>query len=171
MIALFLDTGIRLNELAGLTPDDILGSGSRRFLKVQGKGGKERLVPFTPPAGELLDAWLVIRASLESDRQTLFLIEPRGIQMLIRRIWMETNVHLFAHKIRHSAATNMITAGADAFTVQEILGHTNINTTKRYISMSPERISDKHAAASPFLRLLDSIEVPRQETPRRMLKR
>jgi integrase/recombinase XerC len=173
LIALFLDTGLRLGELAGLTPGDIHGSGSLRFVHVLGKGGRERLVPFTPPVGAMLDAWLAIRSLLDTDRDTIFLLEPRGIQILIRRIWLETGVHVFAHKIRHSAATNMILGGADPFTVKDILGHTQIATTLRYVSMDPKDIAAKHAAASPFLRLLDSIaQAATLPSPqRRMLRR
>ncbi len=172
LLALFLDTGLRLAELAGLTPGAIHGSGSLRFVHVLGKGGKERLVPFTPPVGALLDAWLAIRGLLPTDRATLFLLEPRGIQILLRRIGLETGVHVFAHKIRHSAATNMILDGADPFTVKDILGHTQIATTLRYVSLDPKDIAAKHAAASPFLRLLGTVgHAAPPPPPRRMLKR
>ncbi len=171
LIALLLDTGIRLGELAALRPEDIHGSGSIRYIKVWGKGNKERLVPFTPQVGALLEDWLAIRSVIETDNPTLFLLAQRGIQILVRRIWQETGVHVFSHKLRHTAATNLVRGGADPFTVKEILGHTQISTTLRYVSQAPEDISAKHAAASPFARLMASL--PQEEAPkkRRMLQR
>jgi hypothetical protein len=67
----------------------------------------------------------------------------------------------------------MILGGADPFTVKDILGHTQIATTLRYVSMDPKDIAAKHAAASPFLRLLDSIaQAATLPSPqRRMLRR
>ena len=148
LFALLLDTGIRLGELAGLTPADIV---ARQGVRVVGKGAKERFAPFTEGVAAYLDAWLAVRARCApTGDEPLFLLSRAGITTLIKRIARDTGIHLFAHKVRHTTATHLVRQNVDLHTVRKILGHTQLSTTERYLSMTHADLRAKHAAGSPF---------------------
>ena len=147
LLALLLDTGIRLGELAGLTPQMVQG----RYLRVVGKGDKERIVPFQPEAAKLLADWLKVRSAIGApETEPLFLLKYAGIVMLVKRLRRQTGVDIFPHKVRHTTATQLIRAGVDLHSVKELLGHTTITTTEAYLSLSREDLMNKHSQGSPF---------------------
>ena len=171
IFALLLDTGIRLSECANLTPEDIkYGS----HLHVTGKGDRQRVCPFSPEVGALLDRWLAIRATLSPQAgATLFLLLPHGIGQVIERLSEVSGIDVFPHKMRHTACTLMLMRGMDLFTVSKIMGHTSVLTTQGYLSLLPEDLQAKHATASPFAALQETLSA-RQVAPspiQRRLKR
>src|SRR5439155_18237596 len=148
LLAVLLDTGVRLGELAGLRPGDVLGG---QYLRVIGKGDRERIVPFTPETGRLLADWLKVRrATGAREDEPLFLLRYAGIKMLIRRLALETGIAVFPHKFRHTTATKLVRAKVDLHSVKELLGHTQLTTTEAYLSLATEDLRAKHAEGSPF---------------------
>lgn len=144
--------GIRCGELVGLNLSDL--DLSRGYLRVFGKGAKERLVPLGRPGRDALNRYLenvrqrFLSESGRVDEKAVFLNTKGGrlTDRSIRRI-VEEYVHQMAlkkkispHALRHSYATHMLEAGADLRVVQELLGHVDVSTTQIYTHLSRERI-------------------------------
>lgn len=164
IFALLLDTGMRLGECAGLTPAQIFPG----FVRVVGKGDKERLCPITPEAAHYVHEWMTIRQTLpelpdDPTGPTVFQMTSHGIGQVLDRLSAATGVKVFPHKIRHTSATLMLRRGIDLYTVKQILGHSSITTTEGYLSLCPEDIRAKHQTGSPFLALTSML--PKEETP------
>ena len=149
-------TGVRVAELCGLDVDDI--DRSRRTLRVLGKGDKERAVPYGLPASRALEDWLAVRANLVSDAagRALFVgvrgrrLNPRAVRGAVHRAAALAGVaDLGPHGLRHSAATHVLSGGADLRSVQELLGHSSLATTQRYTHVSAERLRAVYAQAFP----------------------
>lgn len=148
-------TGIRVSELCGLD----LGSvdASTRVLRVVGKGDKERVVPYGIPASRALDAWLSVRPTLvQAPTPALYLgekggrLDPRVIRGALHRVAARAGVHdLSPHALRHSAATHMLEGGADLRSIQELLGHSSLQTTQRYTHVDSRRLSAVYRRAHP----------------------
>ena len=127
--------GLRVSEAAGLRVSDIFRE--EGFLRVVGKGDKQRLVPIGEPALEAVDAYLAERPF---DSDTLFLNSKGGplsrisIFNLIKDRAIAAGIHkeISPHTFRHSFATHLVEAGADLRAVQEMLGHESILTTEIY---------------------------------------
>lgn len=149
-------TGVRVSELAGMDVGDL--DASRRTLRVLGKGDKERTVPYGLPAQHALSAWLRVRSRVAAPDAgaALFLgargrrIDPRVIREVVHRAAAAAGVpDLGPHGLRHSAATHVLSGGADLRSVQELLGHSSLATTQRYTHVSPERLRAVYAQAFP----------------------
>ena len=132
ILMLFLNCGIRRSELVGLNLTDVYED----RIRVVGKGNKERFVYFGTACRKAIDAYLPIRnQQVLTDNRALF-----GS----------------AHKLRHTAATMMLSGGVDVKTVQEVLGHENLNTTQIYTHI--ENTELKIAAEANPLSKLDYSE-------------
>lgn len=156
MIETLYATGVRISELVGLDTADL--DEAQRTLRVMGKGGKERTVPYGLPASRALSAWLEARGSLAGPQSqgALFLgarggrINPRTARDVVHRLCAAAGVpDLGPHGLRHSAATHVLGGGADLRSVQEILGHSSLATTQRYTHVSAERLRAVYAQAFP----------------------
>ena len=150
-------TGIRVSEVCSLDTTSIDQQGMT--LRVIGKGNKERVVPFTRACLSALQAWLSHgRPSLaipEAGR-ALFVgdkgrrIDPRVIRSMIHRMCAQAGVRdLAPHALRHTAATHILAGGADLRAVQEILGHSSLQTTQRYTHVDAQRLSAIYKQAHP----------------------
>ena len=156
-------TGIRVAELAGLDRTDV--DHERRTLRVTGKGDKQRTVPFGVPAADALDRWLRQgRPHLRRkepgdgpDSEALFL-GVRGGRLGVRQIRSIVDGLLESlgdtsargpHVLRHSAATHLLDGGADLRAVQELLGHSSLQTTQLYTHISIERLRQGYQQAHP----------------------
>ncbi|RWA21814.1 tyrosine recombinase XerC [Mycolicibacterium brumae DSM 44177] len=158
IVELLYATGIRVSELCGLDVDDIdVGS---RVLRVLGKGGKQRTVPFGEPAEDALRAWLDHgRAALAAPNSgAALLLGARGGRLDPRQA--RTVVHqsvsavpgapdIGPHGLRHSAATHLLEGGADLRMVQELLGHSTLATTQLYTHVTVARLRAVHDQAHP----------------------
>ena len=151
-------TGIRVGELVGLDVGDIdLG---RRTLRVLGKGGRERTVPFGAPAGRALDAWRTEgRPEIAGPAagRAVFVgarggrIDPRTVRSVVHRTVgaVEGAADIAPHGWRHTSATHVLEGGADLRAVQEILGHASLATTQIYTHVSVERLRKTYEQAHP----------------------
>ena len=149
-------TGVRVSELVGLDVADL--DHSQRTLRVLGKGRKERTVPYGLPAAKALEAWLHRRGEIcaVDAGGALFLgargrrIDPRAVRDVVHRLCAAAQVpDLGPHGLRHSAATHVLSGGADLRSVQEILGHSSLATTQRYTHVSAERLRSVYEQAFP----------------------
>ena len=159
MLELLYATGIRVSELCGIDLADV--NYSRNTVKVTGKGNKQRVVPFGDPAASALKAWRDHgRPHLLNPKKpahnALFLgarggrIDPRMVRTVVARAGKHLGVDgLGPHSLRHSAATHMLDGGADLRVVQELLGHSSLQTTQIYTHVSTTRLKQAYNQAHP----------------------
>jgi len=150
-------TGIRLRELSGLRTSDIFLP--RMVLRVMGKGAKERMAHFGEPAKFALERYLEHRKELlkgKADSGILLLnrrgepLSPRGVEYIVKKHMSKipgarTNPHAF----RHSFATHLLSRGAPLLEIKELLGHSSLSTTQRYIHLQLEQLKDTHKRTHP----------------------
>jgi len=157
----FLDTGIRLSELVQLDLADVnLGAFSLRIRR--GKGGKERHVFMGRTLFRAMRRWLDARG-YTSFQGALFVtrkgtrIDRRNVQRTIERIARRAGLNgtrVTPHLLRHTFATHYIKNGGDPFSLQRILGHSDIKTTMIYVNLAGASLREAHARASPVDRLV-----------------
>jgi site-specific recombinase XerD len=128
-----LATGIRIDEAANLRPTDVVVSNGAVFLRVRGKRKKERYVPVTDK--EVAEE-LIARKNERAGQERLLLSKVYLQQMCIK-ISKETGVHFHARRLRHTIATRLVNKGVRLDVVQDLLGHENVNTTRRYAATLP----------------------------------
>ncbi len=156
-LELLYATGARVGEVAGADVDDADLDG--RTLRVMGKGGKERVVPFGVPAARAVRAWLADgRPRLVVDGSgPALLLGRRGHRADQRQLRAASHevarlagvADVAPHALRHSAATHLLAGGSDLRSVQEVLGHASLATTQRYTHVSAERLRDSFRQAHP----------------------
>src|SRR5439155_25441480 len=138
LLGLLYATGIRCSELVGLDLPEV--DFEARFVRVLGKGRKERVVPFGEPARRALGDYLPVRSRARPRTDALF-VNARGGRLTDRsvRLIVERRVRQLAlsqrvspHGLRHSFATHLLERGADLRAIQELLGHARLSTTQRY---------------------------------------
>ena len=158
ILELLYATAIRVSELCGLDIDDV--DRHRRVVRVMGKRGKERSVPYGVPAAEALEDWLARGRRCYADQGSgpaLFLgarggrIDTRTVRRLVHTYLagIAGLPDLGPHGLRHSAATHLLEGGADLRSVQELLGHATLATTQIYTHVSAERLKASYDQAHP----------------------
>ena len=158
ILMLFLNCGIRRSELVGLNITDVYED----RIRVIGKGNKERFVYFGTPCRKAIDAYLVERNKKTlSDNRALFgsrdnnRISVTAVHRLVKKYLLMAGLdaeNFSAHKLRHTAATMMLSGGVDVKTVQEVLGHENLNTTQIYTHIENTELKIA-AEANPLSKL------------------
>jgi integrase/recombinase XerC len=139
ILQVFLQTGVRVSELAGLSVDDV--DLERGILRVTGKGMADRDIPLTLKAAQALRIWL--KARPQTEHHALFLNrygEPlgvRGIQKLVTRYRRGAGIdkRITPHSLRHTFATQKARMGVSAFQLRDYLGHANLATTQLYVHL------------------------------------
>ncbi len=165
LLELLYSAGLRVSELASLTPEAI--SFEVMILRVRGKGGKERLVPFGSKAKEALLAYLPARKALlekrKRDTKELFVnlrggpLTTRSIHRLIKNYALKLGIPgVSPHTLRHSFATHLLESGADLRAIQEMLGHARLSTTQRYTHLDFSRLAAIYDQAHPRAQKLAS---------------
>lgn len=155
MLELLYATGIRVGELTGLNLGDV--DLARGLAQVTGKGNKQRVVPFGDEAAAAVSEWLELgRAELAGDTQAMFVgsrggrIDQRQVRRIVERAGQRAGVeHVSPHTLRHTTATHMLEGGADLRVVQEMLGHTSLQTTQIYTHVSAQRLRRVYDQAHP----------------------
>ena len=158
MLELFYSSGLRISELCGLTLQQVdLENG---FVRVFGKGSKERVVPLGAQARDAVQAYIVSgRPRLVKPRtgSELFLSE-RGKAISRKTLWVIVKKQarragiekpVKPHLLRHSFATHLLGGGADLRAIQEMLGHASIGTPQIYTAVESSRLLDQHAKHHP----------------------
>ena len=158
ILMIFLNCGIRRSELVGLNLTDVYED----RLRVVGKGNKERFVYFGTPCRKAIDAYLPERnKKVLSDNRALFgsrdgnRISVTAVHRLVKKYLLMAGLdptQFSAHKLRHTAATMMLSGGVDVKTVQEVLGHENLNTTQIYTHIENTELKIA-AEANPISKL------------------
>lgn len=157
MLELLYSCGLRVNELCSLTMNQIhLDQG---FLRVIGKGDKERMIPIHERAVSVLRQYLEhVRPTWQTKRLPNVFINQLGhattrqyVHTLIKNKLQEHHLdeRLSAHSFRHSFATHLLDGGADLRVVQELLGHSDIKTTQIYTHVQNKRLKDAYTAFHP----------------------
>lgn len=166
ILELFYASGLRLSELVALDLDDVNLGG--RVVRVTGKGGKERLVPFNQAAVRALRSMLADHASLPRPvraatdrhrrlRDPVFLslrgarLTTRSVDRIVRRYVREAAIAqgISPHALRHTFATHLLQAGADLRAIQELLGHARLSTTQRYTHLDVQHLMAVYRQAHP----------------------
>ena len=158
ILMLFLNCGIRRSELVGLNLSDVYED----RIRVVGKGNKERFVYFGSACHKAIEAYMVERNEVVlTDNRALFgsrngnRISVTAVHRLVDKALLKAGLdttQFSAHKLRHTAATMMLSGGVDVKTVQEVLGHENLNTTQIYTHIENTELK-LAAEANPLSKL------------------
>jgi integrase/recombinase XerC len=172
VLELFYASGLRLSELVGLDLEDVnVGS---RLVRVLGKGGRERILPFNGSTADALRPYLRDRQALAEPaaavmpgrasagrrrpvRQPLFVnyrggrLSTRSVDRLVRKYVAACSARfgISPHALRHSFATHLLERGADLRTIQELLGHVRLSTTQRYTHVNAGQLLQSYRKAHP----------------------
>ena len=156
MLEVLYATGLRVSELVGLTPANLnLDLG---FLRVRGKGGKERVVPIGRAAVEWTRKYVAVRSRVERTKSERALFLTEKLHSLTRQDFWRIIVsygeragigHITPHLLRHSFATHLLENGADLRSVQMMLGHSDISTTQIYTHITNERLREIYKKFHP----------------------
>ena len=147
MMEMLYSSGLRVSELVGIKLGDIHFEAG--FIRVLGKGSKERVVPVNSRALEKIRKYLdAERHAILKKRQSQYLfVTSRGTQMSRQRFWQtikaaggKLGIELSPHTMRHSFATHLLEGGADLRSLQKMLGHSDISTTQIYTKVTTDRI-------------------------------
>ena len=163
LLELLYAAGLRISEATGLDRDDLSLDGA--FVRVVGKGDKERLVPVGDIALDWVRDWigvprerLLALGRVATDRGGPLFLGDRGRRLARQQAWAAVKRaaakagladRVSPHTLRHSFATHLLEGGADLRVVQELLGHASISTTQLYTHLTGERIRDVYAKAHP----------------------
>ena len=157
MLELMYGTGLRVSELVSLTVYDV--DFYNAFLRIKGKGSKERIVPINNASLKYLKLYLDRRCLLLKKKTSdeLFLnargegISRQGFFKNLKKILAKKGmpVNISPHSLRHSFATHLIENGADLRSVQTMLGHSDITTTKIYTHISNEKVTKDYLINHP----------------------
>ncbi len=156
MFELLYSSGLRVSELISLKLEDInLEAG---FLRVLGKGSKERIVPFHMRAAERVKTYIRLQRPdiLKKKRSPYLFITRRGGPMSRQRFWQtikgvgkKLGIKLSPHTMRHSFATHLLEGGADLRSLQKMLGHADISTTQIYTKVTADRLKQVYSKHHP----------------------
>lgn len=146
--------GIRVSELVGLNLEDI--DRAERWIRVRGKGRKERQVPFTSQAAAALDRYLPERGAA-AQKTAVFLnhrggrLTARGVGGIVKLygILVNGDSSIHPHSFRHAYATHLLADGADLRAIQELLGHARLSTTQKYTRVSLTDLMEVYDRAHP----------------------
>ncbi|HYB95982.1 MAG TPA: tyrosine recombinase XerC [Vicinamibacterales bacterium] len=170
ILELFYASGLRLSELVAIDLEDL--NLSERMVRVMGKGGKERLVPFNHSTLTAIRGWMKDRAAMlaggraaaapsrrksTAQRDPLFInyrgtrLTGRSVDRLLRRYVAQcsTRMGISPHALRHSFATHLLQRGADLRAIQELLGHARLSTTQRYTHVNAAQLIDVYRKSHP----------------------
>lgn len=143
IVTTFLNTGVRLSELVGLSLNSINLESSNAFIKVRGKGDKERTIPLNDNVAATLRKYVAKRP--EVDTNQLFISRlgkglcARSVYHLIKRYLKEAGIkkdHIGVHSLRHTFGASLLAKNVNLVVIQELLGHKKLETTRRYLHIN-----------------------------------
>ena len=149
--------GVRVSELVGMNLDDF--DRSEQWIRVRGKGRKERQVPYGSKAATALAKYLEVRSGAPQERALLLnhhgrRLTPRGAHGIVKFYarMMAGDSSLHPHSLRHAYATHLLSDGADLRAIQELLGHSQLSTTQKYTQVSLTDLMAVYDRAHPKAR-------------------
>lgn len=153
LLELLYGCGLRVSEAVGLNLEDI--DHGARWLRIRGKGRKERQTPFGSKAAEALNAWLATRPA--ADSTAVFLnhrggrLTDRGARNIVKfyATYAAGDSSIHPHTLRHAFATHLLSDGADLRAIQELLGHARLSTTQKYTKVSLTDLMKVYDSAHP----------------------
>jgi integrase/recombinase XerC len=159
VMELFYATGIRRNELVELTEASVDISGN--FIKVKGKGNKERYIPLTKKLSNKIQNYIDLKHATFPDSDTCLFLTDKGDKVYAECIYRIVKKELAGltsakkspHVLRHSFATHMLNNGAELNTIKELLGHANLSATQVYTHNSIEQLKTIYNNAHPRAKL------------------
>lgn len=168
MFELMYASGLRVSEVVNLSLHDV--DYHEQMLRVDGKGDKQRIVPFYDEVKDLLIAYVQkvrVHWMKQEQHDIIFVnqrgkpLTTRGVQYLMQRHAdaLHMSLHIHPHMFRHSFATHLLDSGADLRVVQELLGHSSLSTTQIYVHVSQERIKNVYQNAHPRAKKQKNIEI------------
>lgn len=156
IILILLDTGLRASELCNIRYHDI--NLTTNAIKVIGKGNKERVVFFARGTQRALKEYLMPRLSEMNQDDLVFVVEERGytrpltrdvLGKLICKLGERAGIKAYPHKFRHTFAINYLRNGGDIFTLQSLMGHSDLEMVRRYANIAQLDCEKTHRKASP----------------------
>jgi integrase/recombinase XerC len=157
LFELLYGCGMRISELSGVNLEDLDTSG--RWIRIRGKGRKERQVPYASKAASALEKYLAVRAGKPGEHALLLnhvgeRLSDRGARGIVkfyaRMISGDASLH--PHSLRHAYATHLLADGADLRAIQELLGHARLATTQKYTQVSLTDLMAVYDRAHPKAR-------------------
>lgn len=155
ILEVLYSSGLRVSEVCSLKIYDVDDS----FVRVMGKGRKERIVPIGAPAVQAVDHYLLHhRGKYNSEKEVTLFLTKRGspldriaIWRMIKRYARRAGItkNIYPHTLRHSFATHLLDQGADLRVIQEMLGHANISSTDRYTQVSRLHLKEVFRTCHP----------------------
>jgi len=149
IIELLYSSGLRVSELVKLNLNDF---NNNKYIKVSGKGKKERIVPLNQSATKSIDLWIKnARSNIAESSEPALFVGIKGSRIdvrVVRRIVLK-KLGTYPHAVRHSFATHLLEGGADIRIVQELLGHEDPNTTQLYTHISVKELKKKYKTSHP----------------------
>lgn len=156
IIATFLMTGLRLQELLNLQVHDVDLSSGHIFVK-KGKGGKDRYVPIHPRLVPVLRRHIEKKRKASDVRQWFFTgvrsdkqLTSKDVRRICRKVGIDSKVKFTPHMLRHTFAREMIDNDLNLYKLKEIMGHASIGTTQRYLSVSSQCMKDSFCQVKIF---------------------
>jgi integrase/recombinase XerC len=154
LLEILYGCGLRISEAVGLNLEDF--DRHERWIRVRGKGRKERQVPYGEKAAVALDSYLQARDPLPNER-ALFLnhlrkrLTDRGARNIVKfyATWIAGDSSIHPHTLRHAFATHLLSDGADLRSIQELLGHARLSTTQKYTQVSLQDLMRVYDDAHP----------------------
>lgn len=165
MFELIYSAGLRVAECASLNLSPGLDELFSGWVRVMGKGAKERIAPVGDPAMQALAAWLKIRSEHANQDETAVFVNKFGKRLGIRSIQQRLDVRaqrvglptkMSPHRLRHACATHVLESSGDLRAVQEMLGHANLATTQIYTKLDMQHLTKVYANAHPRAKKKDS---------------
>ena len=157
VLALLYGSGLRIAEALSLKREDAPSAAQVGTLTIDGKGGRQRMVPVLPVVGSLIADYVVLCPYKLPGDGPLFVgakggpLSPRIIQLAMARLRGALGLPDTAtpHALRHSFATHLLARGGDLRAIQELLGHASLSTTQIYTAVDSERLLEAYRSAHP----------------------
>lgn len=156
LLELLYSSGVRVSEIAAMRLQDV--DFERGMIRVRGKGGKERIVPFNEAAKRALQAYLRVWGTQFPGAEFLFVnrrgnpLTPRGMRNIVDLAASMAGIQgkrVFPHLFRHSFATHFLSGGGELRVIQEILGHSSLSTTQIYTHLDWDKMKRVYESAHP----------------------
>lgn len=158
LVCVLLDTGLRASEVCGIRPADLLWE--QRLVKVLGKGGRERVVPFSDETASALRRYDLSGHRHDGRADNFFQTEegwaltPHGLHHIVRKVALDAGVdNVHPHRLRHTFAISFLRNGGNALALQRFLGHSTLVMTNRYVALVTDDLQREHERCSPLAAL------------------